>query len=96
MYLIFYDIEEDRLRKKTSDCLIYYGYVRLQLSVFAGPVDPDLFGIWQKLQTIIAQSENSKIYSLKISDESFDNIKTIGAFEQDIDYICGRKKSLVI
>jgi CRISPR-associated protein Cas2 len=43
LYLICYDISDDRIRKKVADKLIYYGLERLQYSVFAGMMGGTLF-----------------------------------------------------
>lgn len=39
MYLICYDIENDRLRTKTAEQLQYLGMIRMQKSVFAGDLE---------------------------------------------------------
>jgi CRISPR-associated protein Cas2 len=38
--IVTYDIREDRLRKKVSDCCLDYGLDRQQYSVFAGMLKP--------------------------------------------------------
>lgn len=96
MYLIFYDIEENRLRKKVADKLLYYGYTRMQYSVFGGVMNPELFGFWQQLRNLVYDNAQNKIYCLKISTESFENMKTIGIFECDKSYMTGKKKTWVI
>ena len=95
MYLTFYDIEENRIRKKVADKLLYFGYVRLQYSVFAGKTNPNRFGCWNILQDIVGERSQNKIYCLKISEESFENMKIIGVFEHDFEYLCGKKNTWV-
>lgn len=38
--IVTYDIQEDRLRKKVSDCCLDYGLDRQQFSVFTGVLKP--------------------------------------------------------
>lgn len=94
MYLIFYDISETKLRTKVSKLLKQRGYERLQFSVFTGPFHPEYFGLWQKIETLLKNTPNEKVYCLKISKDNFKNMRIIGTFEEDIDYLCGNKSSL--
>ena len=43
MFLIAYDIENDRLRTRTSNKLLAAGCIRLQFSVFAGELAGALY-----------------------------------------------------
>lgn len=94
MYLIFYDISETRLRTKVSKLLKQRGYERIQFSVFTGPFNPEHFGLWQKIEKLLKNYPTEKVYCLKMSKENFKNMRIIGTFEQDIDYLCGNKSSL--
>ncbi len=62
MYLIFYDISNNKLRTKVAKQLIQQGYERLQYSVFAGPFDPEHSQIWEKLKYLMQKNPEEKIY----------------------------------
>jgi CRISPR-associated endonuclease Cas2 len=95
MYLIFYDIEKNSLRKKIADLLLYHGYIRIQLSVFAGNINPEKLHLWKKISLLMKTEENNKVYCLKINDDHFRNIKKIGTFDADIEFILGTRKSMI-
>ncbi len=94
MYLIFYDISDDRLRVRVNRLLKKAGYEALQYSVFASNFSPDKFGLWQKIECLLAKTPAEKVFCLKISKENFKNIRLIGKLDEDINYICGDKSSL--
>ncbi len=94
MYLIFYDISDDNLRVRVHRLLKQAGYEPLQYSVFVGIFSPDSLGLWQKIQRLLDKTPTEKVFCLKISKENFKNMRLIGNFEEDFDYICGDKSSL--
>lgn len=95
MYLIFYDISNNKLRTKVAKTLIERGYERLQYSVYVGSFYPEHFGMWEKLKKLLSNTPQEQLYYLKLSEENFRNLKIIGNFEQDMDYLCGQKSSLI-
>lgn len=96
MYLIFYDISNNRLRNKVAKLLLKEGYERLQYSVFIGLTDPEYYQMWHRLQKILEKTPNEKLYCLKISKQNLKNIQTIGNFSHDIEYLCGESSSLTL
>jgi CRISPR-associated endonuclease Cas2 len=93
LYLICYDITENRGRKKTADLLIQNGYERLQYSVFIGVHHPGkLKGLWQKLQQNI--KENDKLIVINIHKKAFLKMKKIGILPFDKNYLAGEKNTL--
>ncbi len=96
MYLIFYDISETPIRTKIAKLLEREGYERLQYSVFTAPYNPHKTKLWNKLQDLLKETPDNKIYCLKIGKKNFYNIKIIGNFALDLTYLTGEKRSLII
>lgn len=95
MFLIFYDIEKNNLRKKIADLLLYHGYIRIQQSVFVGIINPDKFQLWRKIDSLVDSESHDKVYCLKLTEENFRHIKIIGTFDFDMEFVIGRRKSIV-
>ena len=96
MYLIIYDISETKLRTKVSKLLINEGYDRLQYSVFCGCFNPKKNSVWKKLNTFVKDKELSNIICIKISENNFFNLKSIGKFNHDLTYLIGKQKTIII
>ncbi|SFS79448.1 CRISPR-associated endonuclease Cas2 [Lutibacter maritimus] len=96
MYLLFYDITENNLRTKISKLLIETGYERLQLSVFVAPYNPLNNKVWQKIKMLLINTPTNKVYCIKLTNESFYNIKIIGNLEIDLKYLAGDLSSLIV
>jgi len=97
MYLIFYDISDNKLRKKVSDLLLQEGYERLQRSVFLSMDTP----VKNKklIETInkITQTEKERnICILPVAVSNVKKMQIIGKHDWDIDYIIGSVKSFFI
>ena len=59
MYLVSYDIESDRLRKKISDTLENYG-IRIQYSVFECEISEQRYKkMYRELMLLMEQSEDN-------------------------------------
>ncbi|MEZ4961208.1 MAG: CRISPR-associated endonuclease Cas2 [Saprospiraceae bacterium] len=81
MYLIAYDIENDRLRTKTADQLLAAGCIRLQKSVFAGELDGALFKkveSWLKKNVNTAKYPDDKVLILDVGPETMKAMQWIG------------------
>lgn len=91
MYLIFYDIDNDRVRQKIAKKLIAEGYGRIQLSVFAGPENPvENSKLWVFLTGIFKPlSDDSKLYILSISISAFRAMHVIGNDNLDRKFLAG-------
>lgn len=96
MYLIFYDIQENRLRTKVVKLLQKEGYERLQYSVFVGEINPASSGLWERLQLLFAGKSAEKLYCLRVSKENLKMLKAIGTISENITYLCDGKSSLII
>lgn len=96
MYLIFYDITENSKRTRVVRFLENAGYERIQFSVFIAPFNPVKDKLWSKLELLLKETPNNKIFCLKIPKENFYNLKTIGKFDFDLAYLTGDKSSLII
>ncbi len=97
MYLVFYDISNNKIRTKVAARLIQEGYDRIQLSVFVGIKNPKQNTVlWEELNTKMAEDSEAKLYVLSISENNFKNMLTIGRSDYDIDYLTGNKHSLFI
>jgi len=96
MYLLFYDIKENNIRTKVSKLLEREAYERIQFSVFIGVTNPKHFSIWKKLNDLLKDTPNNRLYCLRIPRENFYNIKIIGNFGLDLKYLAGDKSSLII
>lgn len=93
--MIFYDISNNKLRTKVAKILIERGYERLQYSVYVGKFYPEYFGMWEKLKKILAKNPEEQLYYLKLNEKNFRNLKIIGKFNHEMDYLCGQKSSLI-
>jgi len=100
-YLICYDIEQDRKRKKIADKLIEYGLERIQYSVFAGCLKEHLLQklqIW--LEEKIASSENEpkkekdSVIILPITVEIIKKIIIFGTSEVNVEELAGTQRTL--
>lgn len=99
IYVILYDISDDRKRQKASDLLERYGYERLQLSVFTGLQPPnDNSRLWKKLEKLLDEKNypNDKFCCFAVSKVNFQQMKTLGAVRIDIDYLLGKRHVLFI
>lgn len=96
MYLILYDITENKLRTKVSRLLEQEGYERLQYSVFIAPYNPLKNKLWEKLNNILGENTLNKIYCIKITRENFYNVKIIGNLDFKLKYLAGEASSLIL
>ncbi|MCY7422700.1 MAG: CRISPR-associated endonuclease Cas2 [Chitinophagaceae bacterium] len=99
IFIIMYDISDNRKRQKVADLLERYGYERLQLSIFTGLQAPyDNKELWKKLEKFIdiEHFAGDKIYCFAVNKSNFEEMKTLGAVNIDIDYLLGRKRVIII
>lgn len=99
IFLIAYDISDDKKRTRISKMLEKYGYERIQFSVFTGLIPPYKYKeLWNKLLKISEPelNPNNKIICFAISKSAFRNMQIIGKFNADIDYITGVKFTEII
>lgn len=90
--IIFYDIEQDRLRTKAAKILKKYGYARIQYSVFLGRSrKATRRKVWNALTKLLKETEPvlNKVCFLEIQDDQADNMYCIGE-APPLDIILGR------
>lgn len=100
IYLIAYDIEDDKLRKKVSDRLLADGLERVQYSVFIGPVKEAVYEKlirWLdfRLQSEAAAPQDS-IMVLRLAPHQVLNMNVLGDDKIDREMIAGTKNVLII
>ena len=97
IYLVLYDISNDRIRTKVAKSLIAEGFERIQLSVFLGTVNPkENIKLWNELQKWLSAEPHSKLLLLPLTKNNFRKMLILGDFFPDIDYLTGNKHSLFI
>lgn len=99
IFLIIYDIADNRTRTRLSKMLIKEGFERIQLSVFTGLYDPRTIpSFWSKINLMMNKSgsDQDKLLVIKQDKEMFRNLIQIGKFEADIEYLLGERKVLII
>lgn len=74
--IVTYDIREDRLRKKVSDCCLDYGLDRQQYSVFSGRLKPvQIRGLAKALRPFVKQGH---VLILPISADDWERRIEVG------------------
>ena len=99
MYLIAYDIENDRTRNKAAERLLAAGCLRLQLSVFCGDLsDADLKNIRHWLDNNIDKAPNSedKVFILDLGPEQLRSTVWIGKKPKDWNFLTDPPDVLII
>ncbi len=97
IYILCYDISDDKIRTKVSKILIAEGYERIQFSIFIGNRDPKLASdLWERMKVLVSKEKTAKFYVFKTSERNFRNMDIIGNFEHDVEYLLGDIKSLLI
>jgi len=96
--LVSYDLENDKIRSKTSRALLREGFERIQFSVFVGEIEPDNWKeMWSKLSEIASEGlgPGDQICSFIISPEQFRKLQSLGT-APDVEYIMGEKVVLYL
>jgi len=99
IYLVTYDIGEDKYRTKAAKLLVADGYERIQYSVFCGLSHPKKnSSLWGKLITLEKNSteDTFKIYIIPVPDREFLSMEIIGEMEDEISYLMGKKNTLIL
>ena len=69
--LVSYDIENDRLRLRTANKLLEFGFLRLQLSVFAGTLPEPLWArllLWLQQEAVAKFGPDDKLLWLPLTE----------------------------
>ena len=97
IYLIFYDISDDKIRTKVAGHLTTHGYERIQYSVFSGIRNPkENSALWKELLSLLTSVPAIRFYVIKTTKNNFKNMEIIGETNWDIDYLLGNKHTLFI
>jgi len=99
IFLVSYDISNNKNRNKIAKLLEQYGYERIQLSVFTGLTAPHRNKeLWPKLQQLAEPDANAenKIICFAISKKAFLNMRIIGNFSADLAYLLGQKHTEIL
>ena len=94
IFLVSYDISDNRKRNKIAKLLEQYGYERIQYSVFTGLLPVwKIKELWARLEIIAESYHNpeNRIICFAISKNSLKNMKIIGNFTADMNYLTGEK-----
>jgi CRISPR-associated protein Cas2 len=97
IYILFYDISDDKLRNKIAKLLISKGFERLQLSVFTGLENPVKNSrLWQTILDLLKPEPTSKLYVLPVKKDYFCTMQGVGIQELDLEYLAGMRSSLIV
>lgn len=99
IYLIAYDIENDKKRKKIADMLIQNGLSRIQYSVFLGSIKSHLLQqVKQSLQQHLNNpiSPNDKILIMPIYSNSIHKALFLGQNSLSLREISGMESTIYI
>lgn len=82
---VIYDITENRIRQKVSDCCKSYGLYRVQKSVFLGDLDTnDRDSLALECEDLIDIKKDS-VYIFPMDEQSFKRVHLIGqAFDKEL------------
>lgn len=98
-YLICYDIENNRMRKKISDRLLADGLQRVQLSVFVGPIEDTVrkhLEDWLQKTVDASESEEDSVIILRIQQSDLMKIRILGDKGLDLEDLAGLTHTLII
>ena len=94
IYLVSYDIQSDKQRKKVADKLIEYGLTRVQYSVFLGPLKTHLL---QNLKTHLPThltAKDDRLFIMPLTAKIVERSDFLGNQDVDQGYILGTKNTL--
>ena len=98
-FLITYDIQDDKARKKIADRLLQAGLDRIQYSVFMGvmppaQVQPLIDQLRQKLDALDGPQDS--IVAIQLSVAHIQKMTILGSKGWDVDYLSGTKNTLFL
>lgn len=98
-YIVCYDIESDRLRKKFHDKLQALGLERVQYSVFLGPLTEDILSRIKDYGDMLmekSESEQDSIIMLKVLAKDIEKMTILGEREFDVKSLAGTRNTLFL
>jgi len=99
IHLIFYDIENDRIRKKVADKLQEEGLERIQYSVFVGPLSTVRKEVIATELAALLDKQSSpqdRIMILHILASDLEKMIILGDISVDLAYLAGTKNTLIL
>jgi CRISPR-associated protein Cas2 len=97
VYLLTYDISNDRLRTKIAKRIIAEGYERLQFSVFVGLGSPKTNKpLWADLHKWLEVEPTAKLYVVPVTNNNLRNMVILGKNGLDIGYLLGNRNTMFI
>jgi len=98
IYLIMYDITDDKNRTKIAKALVKAGYERIQYSVFTGLEDPkkDIV-LWETLNKYCKAEDTEKavLAIVKVPTHYFMATETIGQLPKELTYLAGLEHTMI-
>lgn len=100
MFIISYDIENDRLRNSVAKALLRAGLHRVQFSVFLGTIDKgDFPTLWAELQQITQKTgwtPTDSIMAIPIHGSQVKSIEMLGTWPDRWAEITGVQNTLFV
>jgi len=93
VYLVSYDVANNRKRKKLADKLLYYGLVRVQYSVFMGSLTTTLYTKLMQYARPLFEEED-RLIVLRLTETAVKQMVQFGEAELDMGYLIGQKHTL--
>lgn len=98
-YLICYDIDNDRIRKKIADHLLAAGLDRIQYSVFIGPVKEGVMSqLMVSLERLMQQAKGTQdsLLCVRLTVSQVEKVRILGTKKVDIAGIAGIRHTLFL
>jgi CRISPR-associated protein Cas2 len=88
MFVVAYDIVDNRTRNKIVTILMYYGLSRIQYSVFAGELSDAIYKMMMDslFSEILGDDDNITVFS--ICQKCMKNVKTIKPLPEPKRHYC--------
>jgi len=85
------------MRTKLAKRLIYEGCERIQKSIYIATNNPkENKNLWNFIQNMFNNDDNGSLLIIPLSKNNFRYLNFFGAFDLDIAYVLGEKRSLII
>lgn len=97
IYLISYDISNNRIRTTVANKLIAFGLYRIQYSVFMGFMKKKhLSQLEAELQAILQKTnQDHHLFIVLINSDNYDKMFKFGNKELDWEEIAGKRKVII-
>jgi len=97
MYLISYDISEDKIRTRLANRLVAEGCIRMQLSVFIGSKNPmRTAGLGTDIKSWIKQDVNARFMVVSIPAENLKTAFILGVLDDELEALIFEKTCIFV